>query len=136
MAVLPLTQWLESGKVSEQISRIVVSDAGGGDGILVEIHEPTFKRGQRNPKPIVITSLRAWLLKADGSAVRQIRPVQYLGVVNEDAGYHGQLFRFHFAPTAREELRGVVVELAGKMFVREISVRGLPGHNVGGSKPK
>lgn len=135
MAVLPSPQWLESGKVSEEISRIVVSDAGGGDGVLVETHEPTFSGSARNPEPLSPARLHVWLLKADGSAVRQVRPVQFLGVVTSHSADHSALLRFWFAQTSRNELRGVVVELDGKMFVREIPAKTAAGNYQCGKGP-
>lgn len=121
---------LRSTQVSDDITEIAVSEQEAG--VIVSVYGHSSTGGEKNPKPLLTaTRLRVWLLHADGSAVRQVRPANKIGLCN--AGSCPDTINFTFARTPRAELRGMVVELDGKMFVREIPAYRRSG--VVGSRP-
>ena len=114
---------LQADRVSEDITMVLVTEQPAG--VIVSVKGRYTPNGQKNPKPLAGMTLRVWLLRADGTAVAQTQPPNNVSVGN--AGVFEDSMNFTFAATAREELRGVVVELNGRMFVREIpATRALP----------
>jgi hypothetical protein len=115
----PAAVLLRTDRVSGDITSVEVTEQSAG--IIVRVKGRYTLTGQKNPKPLAGMTLRVWLLRADGTAVVQTQPRNNISVGN--AGTNEDAMNFTFARTAREELRGVVVELNGKMFVCEITAK-------------
>ena len=107
---------LMSGPVSEDITSIMVFAQAAGTSVRVN-GRPT-PVGEKNPNPLTRRHLQVWLLRADGTALKQSSPPDGISLGGGPA--QPDQMNFFFVATPRGELAGVVIGLDGQMFFREI----------------
>lgn len=109
-----LTVLLRATNVSADIASVMVNEQEAG--VMVSVYGRRTLNASDGYETRILTAnkVRVWLLRADGSAVRQLQPANNVAAGTPPLP---ETINFLFAKTPRVDLRGVVVELDARMFV-------------------
>jgi len=107
-------------------------DMPGGFGSVLMSEQPTLYLVQlpvgggssfeKHPAPDVESlGLQVWLLRADGATISQRDKPTLIGISN--AGSDTDYMMYTFARGASDELAGIVLQVKGKLYCREIGIQ-------------
>jgi hypothetical protein len=102
--------------MSDGMSQMWLVDDGGS--LRVAYFGPSVREGNVPPPPPV-SGVQVWVLKKNGSALRQLSGLRLMGAVF-NAGLGSATVESVFEHTESSELAGVVVMVREKLLVRSI----------------
>jgi hypothetical protein len=109
---------LQARTISKDVSSLNVQDTGGS--FVVLLYGKSFPDNVQPFKPFDNVTVRAWLLRHDGTAQprENDKPPATFGLGN--AGSVTEIMSFGFARSSPRDLAAVVISVNGEMFVRAI----------------
>ena len=111
-------RWLlRAENISKDVASLSVQDTGGS--LVVLLYGKSVPASATPFKPFENVTAQVWLLRRDGTAQPRLGEAPVKAGVGS-GGFVQEIMSFGFAPSAAQDLAGVVASVNGQLFVREI----------------